>query len=218
MLQFGVNQSFYYKSCDGCITRFLRADIWTNAFFKTKTLPQTFEKVYANFIFNTLTFLRHSIQTAWDFEVSRLDHLNVRFEWTVTEDFALAAEYRHRDSFDWRKADHTNFILDSFRSIEELRHSQLSDRRDTLLMHFFYRLNPKWAVEFESRQGWNRLHEPKYIEFEADLLATLKSAWNLRISYRYREEEKFRVAFNLSLGIKRPDQKTCESIVPCLEF
>lgn len=218
MLRFGISQSFYTKGACGNIQRYLFADLFANAFFNTKSIPQTVPKVYARLTFKTLPFLQHSIHTAWDFEKSRLDHFNIKLGWTVSDALAISGEYRHRDSYDWRKADHTNFILDSFRSINELRHSQLSDRRDTLLIHFFYRLNPNWAVEFESRQGWNRLREPKYIEFEIDLLTTLRSAWHLKWSYRYREDDKFRVAVNLNVGINKPDQKSCEAIVPCLEF
>jgi hypothetical protein len=218
MLTFGFAQNVYIKNADGTPTRLLFADLHANAFFDTPTIPQTIPKVYALFVFNPLPFLRHSFDTAWDFEEHQLDHLNIRCDWTVSADFAIAVEYRHRDSFDWRKADHTNFILDSFRTIEELRHSQLSDRRDTLLTHFYYRINPSFAVEFQSRQGWNRRHQPKYSEFEIDFLATLRSAWNLRLSYRYREEEKFRLSFNFSVGINRPDYEDCETIVPCLEF
>jgi hypothetical protein len=218
MIRFGVSQSFYYRQDNGCISRFLYADIFANAFFKTQTIPQTVPKVYGSLIFKSFSFLQHSVLSGWDFEKSRLDHLNIKLGWTVSNDLAITAEYRHRDSFDWRKADHTNFIIDSFRSLNELRHSQLSDRRDTLLIHFFYRINPNWAIEFQSRQGWNRLREPKYIEFEIDLLATLRSAWHFKWSYRYREDDKFRVSASLNIGINKPDQKSCQPLIPCLEF
>jgi hypothetical protein len=88
----------------------------------------------------------------------------------------------------------------------------------TLLLHFYYRINPKWAVEFESRHGWNRLREPKYNEFEIDLLATLQAACHLRLSYRYREEEKFRIAVNFNVGLAKPDPAYYNNIIPCLEF
>jgi hypothetical protein len=217
MMCFGLRQSFYSKTED-CIGRFLFVDIYANTFFKTRTIPLSTPKLYANVVFNSLAFLRHSIDTAWDFEVHQLDHLNIRLDWTFSDDLALAAEYRHRDSFDWRKADHTNFILDSYRTIRELYHSQLSDRRDTFLLHLFYRFNPVWALEFSSRQGWNRRREPKYTEFEVDLLAKPESAWRLRFSYRYREDEKFRLGVNLSFGINKPDPKKYQCVIPYLEF
>ena len=218
MLTFGVQHNIYRKTCPGVISKLLQADIYTRAFFNTHSIPQVIPKIYSVFKFNTFSFLHHTIDTAWDFEEHRLDHLNIRVGWTLSQDAAIAAEYRHRDAYDWRKADHTNFILDSFRSIEELRHSQLSDRRDTLLLHFYYRLNPRWALEFESRHGWNRMHEPHYTEFEVDILATLQSACHLRLSYRYREEEKFRIAINFNVGLSKPDRNDYNNIIPCLEF
>ena len=217
-LTFGLNQNFYMKNCRGEIKRLFQADIYANAFFKTRTLPIAIPKIYSVFNFNTFSFLHHTIDTGWDFQNHCLDHLNILVKWTVSQNAALAAEYRQRSRFDWRKADQTNFILDSFRSVEELSHSQLSDRRDTLLLHFYYRINPKWAIEVHSRHGWNRLHQPKYNEFEIDLLATLQSACHLRLTYRYREEEKFRLAVNFNVGLTKPDTSCYNAVIPCLEF
>ena len=117
-----------------------------------------------------LTPCAHSFYTGWDFIHNELDHYNVRTEWTYSPNFALAVEYRHRSPYDWRKADHTNFILDSYRSIQELRDSQLSDRRDTLLLHMFYRFHPSWALEFTVAQRMEPHPGTVYNEFEIDLL------------------------------------------------
>lgn len=204
MLQLGIAQNLYQKNEKGYIRRRIYADIYTQAFFGTPTISETIPKIYGSFIFNTFSFLSHSINTAWNFSQNEIDYYNVRTEWTVNANIAVAAEYRHRSPYDWRKADHTNFILDSFRSASELRDSQLSDRRDTLLLHFFYRFHPDWALEFESRSGWNREFEPSYNEFEIDLLGTLRSAWNIKLSYQHREDDD-RVSFYTSIGINRPD-------------
>ena len=216
-LRFGLLQSLYFKACNHCISRYLYVDLYANAFFDTKTIPQVVPKAYLDIVFNSLPTLRHTIGTAWDFGQSQLDHYNLRTEWTINPNAALALEYRHRDAFDWRKVDHTNFILDSFRSISELRRSALSDRRDTLLVHFFYRFHPTWALEFQSRSGWNRRREPSYTEFEVDFLATLRSSWNVKLSYQHKENDD-RVAIYMNIGVKRPDRKDPCSIIPCLEF
>lgn len=217
MMRFGFSQSLYGRTGSGLIDRKFFADIYGNAFFDTQTIHAVVPKVYADIIFNSHSRLKHTLETAWDFSRNKLDHYNVRTEWTISDDAAISVEYRHRDAYDWRKADHTNFILDSFRSISQLRHSQVSDRRDTLLMHFFYRIHPNWAVEFESRQGWNRMLEPKYTEFEIDLLATLKSSLNVKLAYQHRENDD-RIAVYFNIGMKRPDiEKTC-NIIPYLSF
>ena len=216
MFRFGVQQNYYKKNESGLINRYLFTDFYAYAFCHTKTIHAAVPKIYGYFAFNTFPTLRHTIDTAWDIQRNKLDHFNFRTAWTLSSDMAIAAEYRHRDAFDWRKVDHGNFILDSFRPVHELVRSSLSDRRDTLLLHFFYRINLNWAIEFESRQGWNRRFEPKYTEFEVDILTTLRSAWNLKLYYRHREEDD-RMAINLSVGLSRPDRPSCDTI-PFLEF
>lgn len=210
MLKFGTRNLIYLKHCDGHISRYLTADLYTYAFFDTHTIEKPIPRLYGKVIWDIFSTLRYSVMTAWDFERGELDHINVRSEWTLNEDFAIAAEYRHRSSFAWRKADYTNFILDSFRSEVELRNSQLSDRRDTLLLHAFYRFHPNWAIEFESRHGWNRLHEPSYNEYEIDLLTTVGSVWHLKFSYQHRMSDN-RVAFYVNMGASRPECR----IMPC---
>lgn len=217
MCRFGVSQSLYCKNNCGLVERKVYADLYGNAFFHTQTIHAVVPKVYADLVINSLPFLKHIFSTAWDFSVNKLDHYNFRTEWTISRNVAIAAEYRHRDAYDWRKADHTNFILDSFRSISQLRHSLLSDRRDTFLLHFFWRFHPNWAMEFESRQGWNRMHEPNYIEFEADLLATLRSSINVRLAYQHKENDD-RIGFYFNVGMKRPDTTKECNITPFLNF
>lgn len=217
MLQMGVSQSVYTKQTNGLINRSFYANLYANAFFNTHTFAQTIPKVYADVVLNSFAFLRHSLNTAWNFNQNLLDYYNVRTEWTVNADLAVAAEYRHRSSYDWRKADHTNFILDSFRTVSELRHSQLSDRRDTLLFHLFYRFHPCWAFELESRHGWNRLTEPPYNEFEIDLIGALPSALNFKLSYQHKEDDD-RLSVYMSIGMKRPDFVNPANMVPFLAF
>lgn len=218
MLRFGVHQNFYIKDSCGLIHRYMMADLYANAFFDTPTIPQTIPKIYAAVTFNTSPTLRHIVDTAWDFEESRLDHYNWRTEWTVNTNMAVAAEFRHRDAFDWRKVDHTNYILDSFHTIDELLASSLSDRRDTLLMHLFYKFHPKWALEFQTRNGWDRITEPSYTEFEIDLLGTIRSAWHVKLSYQHKENDKHRFAVYLNIGLTRPDKWKYDHLVPEVEF
>lgn len=213
----GINNNVYFRSQDSCcIHRCFQLDLYTYAFFDTVTIPDTFQKIYCNTSFLINDNLKYQITTAWNFQQNQLDHFNYRLEWTANTNFALAAEYRHRSSFDWRKADHENFVLDSFRSVEELRGSELSDRRDTLLLHTFYRFHPLMAVDFQIRHGWNRKTEPDYTEYQADLITNLGSAWNLKLSYQYREEDH-RWAFYFTLGAKKPNRKSCYG-PPCIEF
>lgn len=216
MVRFGARNSLYKRGCDGYISRYLWVDLYANAFIDIHTIPQTIQKVYADTVWRPNDFLKFTLCSAWNFQENQLDHANLRAQWTVNADFALAAEYRHRDAFDWRKADHTNFMLDAFHTVEELRDSPVSDRRDTFLVHLFYRFLPNWALEFESRHGWNRRHENNYTEFEVDLLTTIYSAGQMKLSYQHIEGDD-RVAIYFSIGLKRPDSCS-DCIIPFLDF
>lgn len=238
MMQFGLQQSIFHKQNNGLISRPLYTNLYANAFFDTHTFAQTIPKAYADVVFNSFSFLRHSLYTCWNFNQNLLDYYNFRTEWTISANLAVAAEYRHRSAFDWRKADHSNFILDSFRNVSELRRSQLSDRRDTLLFHIFYRFHPSWAFQFESRHGWNREKrfktdplvekflekklfnfepEGNYNEFEIDLIGKLPSALNFKLSYQHREDDD-RLSVYMSIGMKRPDLASPCNMIPCLGF
>lgn len=217
MVRFGIDQSLYLKQRDGIIRRYLYADLYSRAFFETETIPTTIYKSYARLVMAPFATIRQTLETAWDWDEQELDHLNFRTEWTVNEDFAISAEYRHRDDFCWRKADPDNFVMESFHTIEELRHSQVSFRRDAAVLHFFYRFHPNWAIEFESLHGWNRRDHSRYIEFEVDLYGTLRSACRVKMSYQHREGDN-RVAVYLSLGGHSPDHERTGDFIPSLSF
>lgn len=216
MLRFGMRNSLFAKNARGDVGRNLFTDLYANAFFDTDHIPQTVPKIYSTVIWKASDFMRYGVDTAWDFEENQLDHVNVRIDWTASADFAFAVEYRHRDAFDWRKADHDNFMLDAFHSVKRLRHSAVSDRRDTLLLHAYYNFYPNWALEYTSRHGWNRRTEPSYNEFELDLNTTVYSAGQLTLSYQHREGED-RLVISFSIGLKRPDGSPLD-LIPCLEW
>lgn len=217
---FGVNQSLYYKNAENIISRYIYADLFAYAFFDTPTIHSTIPRVYGKLVWNIFPTLTQCLDTAWDIERGEIFHYNFLTEWTISQNFAVSTEYRHRSSYDWRKVEKYNFILDSFRTAKQLRRSQLSDRRDTLLLHFFFRFDPNWAVEFESRHGWNRLFEPRYNEYEIDVHATLRSAWNVKVAFQHKENEKNdnRIAVYFSIGMKRPDREYCENRIPMVKF
>lgn len=217
MLRFGNTHSLYYKDNCGLVERRFFADLYANAFFDTKTIPTTIPKVYLQMVLNSSPHLRHYIDTAWDFQVHRLDHFNCRIEWTISEEFAISAEYRYRDPFDWRKADRDNFILESFRPIEELLHSPLSDPCQTALIHFFYRFHPNWAVEYEARHGWNRRDHTRFTEFEIDILTAIRSSIQMKLSYQHKESED-RIAISFSIWPQGPDHERENDYVPFLNF
>ncbi len=216
-LRMGIQNNLYYKKEACCIYRKFYFDLFTYAFFDTDTFPQAVPKAYADIVYNVTTSLRISAEIAWDFAQGDLSHYNTLMEWTLSNDLALSAEYRHRNPFDWRKVDYFNFILDSFRTEEELRESALSDQRDTVLLNLFWRFHPNWALGIQSRNGWNRFDEPSYNEYQISLLGTFRSSWQVKISYKHEEDDD-RFSINFGVGIKRPDYVKSDCRVPCLEF
>lgn len=219
-VQFGLKQSLYFKNNCGLIGRSFDFNIFANAFFDTPTIPAIVPKLYATLKWRALPTLLYTFSTAWDFPHDQLDHFNFRTDWSISEDMALSFEYRHRDAYDWRKVDTFNFILDSYRSISELYHSQLSDRRDTILFHVFYRIKYDLSVEFESRHGWNRRSQPNYYEYELDILKTIRSTLNLKLSFQHKENERReeRIAIYFSFGMKPPNRQKYENFIPYVEF
>lgn len=216
-LRLGVVNEVYVKHPSGFVSRPLFVDLYTYCFADESTIHSVLPRGYLSVSLLSTLQLRHTIDTGWDFQHGELDHFNVRTDWTVSEKLAISGEYRHRSRWVWRKADPTNFILDAYRSENELVHSPLSDRRDTLLTNLFYQFDPNWAFLFEIRHGWNREHESSYTEFETDLLATLPSAWNMKISYQHKEDDD-RVALYFSIGLHKPNRRRTETHLPCLEL
>lgn len=202
-LTFGVNNSFYRKK-DSCVTRPFYADVYAHAFFDSVHIKPVIPRLYGRFMFFFIPTLRELIETAWDFRHHQLAYVNIRVDWTYNADFAFGTEYRHRNPYVWRKVDQENFFLDAYRSEETLRHSPVSDRRDTLLFHMFYRFHPNWVCEISSRNGWNRMHEPRYAEYEINLLTTIQTAWHLKLSFQHQEDDT-RVAVYMNVGLTEPD-------------
>jgi len=210
-LTLGIRNGLYTK--EEChVKRILYSHIFAHTFFDQHTHTITLPKIYAQFNYLANPKIQYQIETAWDFVHTQLDHFNFLTEWTLSSEFAISFEYRHRSRWSWRKVDENNFFLEAFHRNKELLHSTVSDRRDTILTHFFYRFQPNWACEFVSRQGWNRKKEPKYCEFEINLFTTIQTAWQLQLSYQHQESED-RVAIYMNVGLKRPNLNRCEKSI-----
>lgn len=215
-LKFGVQNALYFKNSEQCIKKALDLDIYSYAFFDTETIPDPVPRLYMKAATRLFENVNHFYTLVLNLERSQIDSFNWRVEWTVSSDLAFATEWRTRGPASWRKVDSENFILESYRTNEELLHSSLSDERDTLLYHIYYRFSDNLALELQSRTGWRRKHEPSYNEYQIDLHTSLGSFWNLKISYQHREDDE-RLAFYFKLSADRPSKRDCRP-VPCIEF
>lgn len=195
-MQIGVKNNFFFHQNSNTHSSF-STNLYANAFFSDPVIPQLFYKMYLDLEW-TFPSLELSLYNAWNFRNQVIDHSNSRLRWTVNEHFAFALELRYRSLYDWRKADHHNFILDVTRPEEDLLLSPLSDRRITVLMKAFIRLTPFWECHLQSHQGFLRKTQKPYNEFKADLFTWISANWKLRISYTHTLKDD-RVTAGLSL-------------------
>ncbi len=175
----GISQSFYSTLLPN-----ITLDLYTNIFLGPLAFHRTLPKLYLTSEFSypswavTTDIVYNAQELVWD-------RTNIKSEWTVSENFAFGIEFRHRSKYDWRKADHDNFIVDIDRSIEQLLHSPLSDGRDTLLSRFQIRLTPLWSCHIETHHGWGRKSDPRYDAYDIKLVTLLTGKWQLEIGYKY---------------------------------
>lgn len=183
LIRAGVRNSLFFYDRSPFVPLFT-GDVFTYLFIKDPRLPKTFAKLYTSVGMN-LSSIAIKGCVGWNAEENVWDFANIRTDWTVNEDLAFGVEFRHRSRFDWRKADHENFILDFARSVSELLDSPLSDGRNTLLTRLHMRITPRISCHFQSHHGWGRKNEPGYNAMKLDLLTLLGCSWQLRLSLRY---------------------------------
>ena len=208
MVTTGIKNTFHFKDPTG-IRPALTSNIYANTFFNTKTLSKRTPKIYADFNFTKLRNLDLGLNCTWDSRENQLGHYNIFGRWTKSENLALSLEHRSREHFDFRKADKTNFLLESLRSEDLLSNSILSDKRKTLLTNVYYRFAPTWIAHFQSRHGYKRPNNPAYDEFRLDLSTKIRCNWRAKISYQLSEPDDHRLSFHISLeDFKTEDPST----------
>ncbi len=201
--RFGMRNLLFAFGDSSQPVRSLTADLYSNLFLGKTGGSDPIPKIHFDLLFDPTPSIRQVVESAWDLNHQQLDHLNVRLDWTLNENIALGTEYRTRSRYSWRKLDPNNYFLDSYRNVQSLLHSTVSDQRDTFLWRSFFRFHPNLALQLELRRGWHRKKEANYTEYEIDLLTTIRSIWELRISYQKKEDDH-RVALYFNLHQDRP--------------
>lgn len=196
-LRLGTKHSFFSKRTARILPVF-SIDVYSNTYFAQQSYSKTLPKLYTCMQWDRPTYSLQS-DIAWNFQEQVLDYINTRTEITVNENLAFAVEYRHRSEYDFRKANHNDFILDMSHSISDLVHSPLSDRRDTFLTNMNVRLSPKWTLNIQSAQGWNRKNDPMYTTVKTDLISRLPCNWQLKLSYYHApDDDRFTTQIQLT--------------------
>jgi hypothetical protein len=183
----GVRNLLFSKSRQE-LSPWFTSDLYADAFFSDPTIPQFVYRLYL-WLEWRLPSIQLSFHNAWNFRNQVVDFSNARCRWTINENIALSLEARYRSQYDWRKADHENFILDVTRSESELLASPLSDRRLTLLTDLFIRLSPFWECHFQSHHGFLRSTEDPYNELKIDLFTWIATSLKLRLSYSHLDKD-----------------------------
>lgn len=160
------------------------SNLYANAFFSDPAIPQVIPRLYLDLAWE-FPSIYFGVNNCWNFRNHILDYSIARLKWTVDEDTAFSLEARYRSKFDWRKADHENFILDVTRSEEELLLSPLSDRRVTLLSKLFFRPTPFWECQLESHHGFYRIDQKPYNEFKINLYRLINPGLKLKLYYYF---------------------------------
>lgn len=196
LIKTGIKNQVYSLRHIRCFPTY-EADLYANTFLDSNFIPRTLPKLYLDIKWN-LPSVSFTANTAWNFFNHAFDFSNLRLGWTINENLAADLEFRCRSSYDFRKSNHQNFILDVSRDEKELKKSPISDRRNTILSHIYCRLNPYWSCEFTSHHGWNRKKEPAYNEYKIDLYTKVSSDWKVRVSYQHTTtDDRFSWAISL---------------------
>lgn len=203
LVRLGITNSIYEKCFCNSIVRTLWLDLYTYGFYGINTMEKRVPRIYAALNFVPIPTLTCKVETGFNRETNSLDIFNMFYLWTLNEDFALGVDLLSRGPRWWRKCQYENFMLDAFRSEEELQNSLLSDRRNTFLAHLFYRFHPNWKLEAKTRIGWNRQYQNPYYEYKIDLETVIGCNWHLKFGYEHREIDN-RFIFSFRLGLQRP--------------
>ena len=212
-LTFGLRNLIYLRG-DKHLERYLSADLYTNAFFNTASVGTTLPVVYLDVAWHPLSYASLFWNFAWDFQHSEAYRYNILYQWTFSPNLAVSVEYRHRSIYDWRKLDHFDYTMDSWKAEEDLLDSGVSDRRDTYLFHAFYRARPNLSYELRTRHGRRRATEPNYNEYLLSLVTVLRCSWKVRFTYLHREsDDRFSVNITLNKASRDDDHNQPRPVV-----
>ncbi|MFA5250837.1 MAG: hypothetical protein WC371_05470, partial [Parachlamydiales bacterium] len=173
-------------------------DLYSQAFLRKEVRLISFPKGYVDFRWSLPSFSVLN-QNCWNIEYKVLDYSKLRLGWTASSALAIAFEYRYRSQYAWRKAMEDNFILDAAREVSALLDSSVSDRRNTILTHAYWKINSYLSLEAQSRHGFKRQGEPAYNACQIDLFFLLSSAWKIKLSYQYTKSDPYRITFDYYL-------------------
>jgi hypothetical protein len=187
MISLGLKNQLFSLSNDIMAPSFM-CDLFTNLFVFDKSYGKILPKIYLNFEWNSPSYIIN-FENVYNVKQNKIDQSNFLIGYTYNENLAFKFEFRHRSKYFWRKANYNNFIIDVSKKEDELLLSPMSDRRNTILTKMYFRINPTWSCQVQSRHGFDRLTQPPYNEVKVDLFTLLSSSWQVRLSYQHSQTD-----------------------------
>ncbi len=154
---------------------------------------EPFSKGDIEFIWN-YPRMDFSAKYGWNFETNSYDFFDLHYGWTVNDYIALSTTYRNRGQYYWRKGNHNSFILDSYRTIEDLQQTPISDPRYCFVNKAQVQIAPLWTFQVENNVGkrnpvYNEAGDvitpptPYYIQTKFSLSMILSNCYRLQLNY-----------------------------------
>ena len=190
-LLFGLNNEIYLNNFSIDMPT-CALNIGGMKFFNTKSFIEPLSKGDIELAFNYPT-VELSGKFGWNFEKNVYDFIHVHYGWTINDYIALSTEFRDRGKYWWRKDNHKNFILDSYRTIDALKETPLSDARYCFVNKLQVQIAPLWTLQVENNLGKRnelfneqgdliRAAAPYYTQTKFNLSMILSNSYRLSVS------------------------------------
>ncbi len=206
-LRYGV-RNFWWLSPQDAFQKKLFVDLYTRSYFSTPHLKTWPTKLWLDATWDATPTLAFKLNSAWDWLHSRYDHINAAVRKTLSESLAIILESRNRSPYDWRKLDRDSYILDAAHSMERLRHSELSDARNSVVARLFWSLNPAFDIEGAIYEGWRPKSPRHYYNYEINIGTLIRGALRVELTIITRPGGPSAVYFSCDLGPKKESGST----------
>lgn len=208
-LLFGLNNEIYFDRFPVDLPT-LGLNVRGMSFFDTRSFKDAVAKGDIDFIWH-YPRVEFGTQFGWNFEKDTYDFINARFGWTINDYFALSLSFWDRGPYWWRKDNHESFVIDSYRTIDELAETPLSDARYCFVNKLQVQLAPLWTLQIENNAGkrpglYNDLgqlmrpDQPYWVQTKFVLSMVLSNSYRVGLSYMMTNTIKDN-AYNITIDL-----------------
>ena len=185
-VRLGTRHYWYLPLASDDFSPKVLSDLFVRQFFATKHISS---RPYGVCLMSTLDATArasYKLDTEWDTRHNRLDHLNVAMRQTLSRNLALVLEWRQRSAFAWRKLDTENFIVEAARSPHRLRHSEMSDKRKTIVGALCWSPTRALDIDATAYYGFRPVSPHTYKNYEINVTTLVRGALRVTLSFFHR--------------------------------